>query len=207
MLDRRDFMQGAAITTATAATGLSVGAARAATMSFHKVIFDEDFDQSRLFGAAAQRLGAKVYSIRGDVTKLWYDHLYHRWRRSPAAIAGMTQHASLFVLEMMAADAGLRVIHRTHHQILSDGSMVHEAFGPAAHLRRTWFTESPSTLWQSAWACRAAQIIMSWPADAARISKAHSNIIEARLRAVAPNTLISWIIAPVERGPDVFERA
>lgn len=41
---------------------------------------------------------------------LWYHDLYFRWRRGPAAIAGMTGEDSLFCLDLLARDAGLRVL-------------------------------------------------------------------------------------------------
>jgi hypothetical protein len=195
MLDRRRFVHGAIHSAgALAAIGLSVQpiAVCAAAMRFHKVIFDADFHQSRLFAADARSLGANVHAIRGDVTDLWHDDLYHRWRRAPAAIAGMTRFDSLFILEMMAADVGMRVIFRVHHHPRDDGSTAHEVFGTLAYVRPMRLGES-----EHEWVRTIARSVMSWPTEKAAISKACSNIGEARARAIGPRTLISWIIAPV----------
>jgi hypothetical protein len=198
VLDRRRFVQ-SAIQGAAALTAIALparpAAARAAAMRFHRVIFDSDFRQSRLFGVRAESLGALMHGIRGDVTDFWYDDLYHRWRLSPAPIAGMTGFKSLFVLEMMAADVGMRIIYRAHHCPLRDGSTSHSVFGPARQVSEIKLSRS-----EDAWTRAVAKTVMSWPAETLTISKAHSNIADARLTAVGPETLISWIIASPGRG-------
>jgi hypothetical protein len=194
VLDRRRFIQSAAALTAIALPARPA-AARAAAMRFHRVIFDADFHQSRRFGVRAQSLGAQVQGIRGDVTDFWYDDLYCRWRLSPAPIAGMTRFDSLFCLEMLAADVGMRVIFRVHHCPHADGSTSHDVFGPLAHVRQIRLAQS-----EQEWVHTIAHRVMSWPAEKATISKACSNIADARAKAVGPQTLISWIIAPVSRS-------
>jgi hypothetical protein len=133
--------------------------------------------------------------VPGDVTDLWYHDLYYRWRQSPAAIAGMTRHSSLFGLEMMAGDVGMRVIYRAHHRPGQNGAITHEVFGPSAAQRRQAELRGP----EADWSRTAANIVMTWPADMTAISKAQSNIAGADQKRVGSETLISWIIAPVRR--------
>jgi len=92
----------------------------------HKAVFDERFPSSVAFARAWHRLGAPVHGIRGDVTSLWYDDLYHAWKRGPFALAGMTTAESLFCLETLARDAGHCVTSRQPHE---DG-LVSWTIGP-----------------------------------------------------------------------------
>jgi len=81
-------------------------------MPLHRFVFDERFDMSVAAARRMQRRGINICGIRGDVTALWYHDLYHRWKRGPAPLAGVTTHESLFCLEVLARDAGLRVVKR-----------------------------------------------------------------------------------------------
>jgi hypothetical protein len=92
----------------------------AAAASVYKFIYDERFPEAV---AVARGLGARtkvgIHAIRGDVTWLWYHDLYHQWGPAKAGhdadqhlLAGITTPESLFCLEMLARDAGLRVAER-----------------------------------------------------------------------------------------------
>ena len=49
---------------------------------------------------------------RGDITALWFHDLDLRWKRGPAAIAGMTDANALFCLDLLARDKGMHVASR-----------------------------------------------------------------------------------------------
>jgi hypothetical protein len=100
--------------------------ASAAYGPFYKVIFDERFPQSVAFARALAGRWSPMHGIPGDVTALWYDDLYHQWKSGARRIAGMTTKESLFCLEILARDAGLRVTHRQDH---ADG-LVSWSIGP-----------------------------------------------------------------------------
>ena len=105
--------------------------ARAATGSdpvIHRAIYDERFQAGRDFALEAARRGWHAVAIRGDVTDVWFHHLDLRWKQGPAAIAGVTSHSSLFVLERLAWDAGLRVTARAN---LKDEPLVSWIISPA----------------------------------------------------------------------------
>ncbi len=98
----------------------------AAPAPLYKMIFDERFPASVAFAQDASRRGIPVHGIRGDITALWYHDLYFQWKDYPAPLAGMTTNESLFCLEMLARDAGLRV---TARRVL-DERLVSWSIGP-----------------------------------------------------------------------------
>lgn len=66
----------------------------------------------------------KLYRIDGDVTALWYDVLDPLWRKPGFVLGGITGRDVLFVLEVLAADRGRRVVSRT---IMPSGENQSEA--------------------------------------------------------------------------------
>ena len=77
-----------------------------------RAIYDERFEAGRRFASDAIERGWVTRAIRGDVTQVWFHELAVRWKRGPAAIAGLTTPQSLFVLERLAWDVGMRVAVR-----------------------------------------------------------------------------------------------
>jgi len=91
-------------------------------LPIYKVIFDQRVGEARAFGQEMLRQGLAVQPFDGDMTNLWYDDLYPRWRRSPVAIAGLTAHGPLFCLERLAWDFDMRVVLRADHRRAATGS-------------------------------------------------------------------------------------
>jgi hypothetical protein len=77
-----------------------------------RAIYDERFDAGLAYAREAAVLGWVTRAIRGDVTQVWFHELAVRWKHGPAAIAGLTTPDSLFVLERLGWDVGMRVIER-----------------------------------------------------------------------------------------------
>jgi hypothetical protein len=189
MVNRREILQGGiAVTSLPLVSNVawSESPERAPPLPLYKVIYDERFGESRSFGDEARRLGAPVHAIRGDVTSLWYDDLYVRWRNGAAAIAGLTAHGALFCLERLARDAGMRVVFRADHRAIE---------GPAAMVRAS------QDLRGTDWSCRVAGLVLSCPADVSNGKKKRLVFAEAQA-PVDENgePLISWVIAPVKRA-------
>jgi hypothetical protein len=130
MASRRTFLQIAlgGATLAPLAVRDALDRSAGASPRLYKAIFDRRFPASIAFALDAERRGVPVHGIAGDVTALWYHDLYFAWRRGPAPIAGVTTEASLFCLEMLARDAGLRV---TGRRSLAD-NLVSWSIGPGA---------------------------------------------------------------------------
>jgi hypothetical protein len=118
MASRREFLQASIAAAVLPIAAWAKGSAPVSAgnpSSFYKVIVDSRFPASIEFGAEMSRLGAPVHTIDGDITDLWYHDLDVRWKKSPAAIAGLTAHGPLFCLERLAWDHGMRVVHRAEH--------------------------------------------------------------------------------------------
>ena len=112
MVDRRNLLK-AGLVAGILPLGSLASAARAAEpLQIHRAVYDSRFATGRAFAAEAQARGWTTAAIEGDVTQLWYHQLNLRWREGPAPIAGVTQENSLFVLERLAWDAGMRVTTR-----------------------------------------------------------------------------------------------
>jgi hypothetical protein len=196
MSSRREFIQAGAAMAATALPTLSAVTGTLGSLWLYKVIYDQRFASARRFGATARDLNASVEAIEGDVHDLWYHDLYHRWKAAPAPIAGMTTFNPLFLLGMFAQDVGMRLIYRTNHRPDQNGAVAHEQFGPMTEQCRYEELRRSGTQWGAA----AAQIVLSWPEHAVVVSQARSNIADGNRRMVEPETLLSWIIAPVRRN-------
>ncbi len=78
---------------------------------FDKVIFDLRFPKARHFSQQAQEAGLDCVAIKGDITHLYFHDLSLRWNRGPTTIAGLSTKASLFCLEMLARDRGMRLAY------------------------------------------------------------------------------------------------
>jgi hypothetical protein len=115
MTSRREFLKAGLV-----ASALPVAARAELAESFsggpgaplYKVLYDTRFEASTAFARRAEARGIAVYAMAGDMTRFWYDDLYHRWRQGPAAIAGLTAHGPLFCLERLAWEQRMRVVYR-----------------------------------------------------------------------------------------------
>jgi len=109
--NRRQFMGVGTAVVAVAATQSASSILQNPLTPF-RAIYDERFEAGRRFASAAIDRGWVTRAIRGDVTKVWFHELAVRWKRGPAPIAGLTTPQSLFVLERLAWDVGMRVTVR-----------------------------------------------------------------------------------------------
>ncbi len=84
---------------------------RNSVVPYYKAVFDERFGDPCVFAAGAAERGIPTVAIRGDITKLFLDDLDLRWKWGPVLLAGYTTPASLFCLDLLARDRGMRVRH------------------------------------------------------------------------------------------------
>jgi len=200
MASRREFLQvGIAALTlpisarASLSPAGSVPATEPAPTPLYKVIFDERFPASVEFADEAKRLGASVHGIKGDITDVWFDDLYHRWKKGPAAIAGLTAHGPIFCLERLAWDQRMRVVFRAEHKRLSNGGIEHALTGPENMVGRAANLRVDG----SGWGARMAALVMHCPAGCSTPSKATIVAPSVQSAGDGPDLLISWVIAPV----------
>jgi hypothetical protein len=196
MTTRRQFIEDAfaagiaAVPIHAAATAPSWKTHGTSHLQLERIVFDEGFADACDFSEEARRRSSRTSAINGSIHDLWYHDLFYRWRDSQSPIAGMTDHRSLFLLEMMAADAGMRVVHRVHHHE-SNGIYSHRIFGPLERRDEImiWLSKA-----RADWARCAADIVTTWPSSPTAIDSKRSDILSARLQALDARTLISWII-------------
>lgn len=194
MTSRREFLQIGITATAWPLAPAAVRAAgeiSAAPLPLYKVIFDRRFPASIEFAARAQALGHAVHGIDGDMTRFWYEELYHEWKKGPAAIAGLTAHGPMFCFEHLARDQGMRVVFRAEHKLGAAG-VEHTLTGPLAMLDERMVLRDRGERWAS---CMADMV--------SHCSRGHAEISSAV--AISPgvelgltpgiDSLYSWIIA------------
>jgi hypothetical protein len=161
--------------------------------SLYRLIADESPD-GQAFASEARKLGAPSPTMAGRISDLWAQDLYFKWKLSAVPIAGLTPHHVWFLLDQMAAGAGLRTIYIAHHRKVGEGQVVHELFGPRAHLADRSVLDASGAEWPRA----AARLILAVP-TAAPMSRARSTILDASSRSIGSAELVSWIIAPPQR--------
>jgi hypothetical protein len=161
----------------------------------YKVVYDTRFAASVAFANRVTAHGIAVEAMAGDMTRFWYDDLYHRWRQGPAAIAGLTAHGALFCLEQLAWAERMRVVFRARHLPPANGCVRHELEGPAPLIGAVQRAVAGSD-----WATAMADAVMQCPP--ARLTKVSTWALTLAPVIVTPaaEPLFSWVIAPVPRG-------
>src|SRR6185503_6678607 len=177
MTNRRELLKAGLATTALPLVGTSALAATPAPSDFialYKVVYDTRFGASVAFAHRAAASGVAIHGMSGDVTRFWYDDLYHRWRESPAAIAGLTAQGALFCLEQLAWDHRMRVVFRAEHSCL-DGGVAHALEGPQEIL-----PAAVAAVAEPRWAAAMADVVVGCPRG-----RAERGAARARTRAPA----------------------
>jgi hypothetical protein len=194
---RRAFLKAAVTVSAlpivgSAAPNAVETSASARPLSLYKAIFDERFAAGRSFGARARQIGVATHGIRADITDVWFNDLYLRWRKGAAAVAGLTAPAALFCLERLAWDHGMRVVFQAVHCCRAEREVQHtvsrgHALVTAAHLDAAG----------AGWVSRLAELFAHYPS--ARVASVGPASLSWAKNDNAV-TLTSWVIAPVRRA-------
>jgi hypothetical protein len=173
MFNRREFIEAGFGTTLLAASlpGIAAQVLPPRGLPYREVIVDRRFPVAAAFGALLHAQGAELLPIEGDTTDLWSGHLRGEWRREPHALAGMTLDESLFTLQLVAQDAGLRLMYCTEHSV---PAMDHDEPGMALAAASALLSFTPR----------------QWSQVPARLGPA---LTGGRPGAA---TLIAWVMAP-----------
>ena len=195
MTSRREFLKAGLVASALPVAARADFATRreaSASVPLYKVLYDTRFESSVAFARRAASRGLAVHAMAGDMTRFWYDDLYHRWRQEPAAIAGLTAEGALFCLERLAWDQRMRVVYRGRHTAAADGCVAHRFEGPAALLPM-----AADATAEGAWPAALVDVIGACPRG-----RVESRLAESVTRsAAAPSEpLFSWVIGPVSRA-------
>jgi hypothetical protein len=117
MTNRRQFIQsGLALSalsfTELAAMRTAVAGNQTSVPVLENFIYDSRYPESIDAARTIAAQGIALREIAGDLTDLWYGSYSEQWRQQPMTLAGVTALDALFVLETLAHDHGMRVIHK-----------------------------------------------------------------------------------------------
>lgn len=195
MSNRREFLQmtlaASALPTLAARGNPTTGAPlcpNVPRVCVDDVIVESSSPLAITFGNEATRLGLAVSAITDDVTDLWYHRLSARWNQGPAIVAGMTLSTSLFCLETLANDRGMRLWFRADHMALEGGQAQYEVSGARQLVER-------AALFSRDWVCGFAGLLAALPPWQPERSRAR--LIDSAPDGLwNPDAMVSWIIAP-----------
>jgi hypothetical protein len=196
LTSRREFLQAGLIAAAlpvAARADVMMPATSPPAVALYKVLYDTRFPASVEFAGRAAAQGLAVHAMAGDMTRFWYDDLYHRWRQGPAAIAGLTAHGALFCLERLAWDQRMRVVYRGEHAVAASGCVAHR-FEGASELA----SAAADAAAGPGWAGQLADVIAECRRGGSAAGMARASTVSAA--ASSSDALFSWVIAPVSRG-------
>jgi hypothetical protein len=152
------------------------------------VIVESTSPMALAFGDEAARLGFAVSAVTDDVTDLWYHYLSARWEPGPAVVAGVTLSTSLFCLETLANDRGMRLWFRSDHVAMANGQTRYEMSGARQLVER-------AAAFGRDWGCEFASLLAQLPPW--HPEKSQADVVDAAPDKVwNPAPLVSWIIAP-----------
>jgi hypothetical protein len=166
----------------------------ASRIQFHRVLFDRDHPAAVAFGRAGQAAGLPVEPIGPDLTALWRDLLL-RWRQEPVAMAGLTTEPAGLYLQLLAQDAGLRLVLRASHTPLSDGRVRHYLTGPRATLEQAAVLDRGER-----WPLGSLALLCHCRADLASNTTLMRTSPSSDASAFPQERLVSWVLAPVGRN-------
>jgi hypothetical protein len=166
-------------------------------------------EESIAFAERSAALGLRAHAIDGDMTRLWYDEIYHRWQQRPTALAGLTAHGPLFCFAELARDVGMRVVFRAEHRPTGGGAIAHTFTGPVPKLTAALTAcDRPGSLWTA-----MAEIVARCPSGRTEIAAAGRTVGMARREerprdAGLPDavTLYTWVIAPATCPAEALRR-
>lgn len=229
MTSRRQFLQIGVTATAwplvaqtLEATGVDAASPAVAPVvtPLSAVIYDIRFAESVAFAKRAEALGLTAFAIDADMTRLWFDEIYHRWQRGPAAIAGLTAHGPMFCFAELARDVRMRLVFRAEHRLWGPPSGGPGPTGAGLHLERYASHEitGPVPMVDAALAaCRRpaslgatmADVVMRCPmgrneivSETARTGKSgpRPEISTTTSPEATEDALYTWLIAPAVRA-------
>jgi hypothetical protein len=184
-LTRRAFLQGAMSSACALPCWASLKRA-SGRLHIDTVIFDARRYQGLAFAETARSLGASTRVFHRESFDPRYQELFRRSKLRKEALAGLTDFPSLFLLQAMAADVGLRTILRIHHQ--GEVTQVHESFGAETHCA---LCDRRLAGAGAHWAAAAAHLVLSLPAEVVH----EDNLRDANLGVIASRSLVTWVMA------------
>jgi hypothetical protein len=202
MINRREVLQigiAAAVwpPAAQVAQASNVAVRTGSPMPLYKVVYDVRFPPSRAFAARAMQLGVAAHAIDGDMTRFWYDDVYHRWKQGAVALAGLTAHGPMFCFEQLAMAERMRVVFRAEHRLAPAGGIDHDFFGPVGMLG-----DARRMIGRSDWGAGMADLVTRCAGGRTEIACAAGRAAPNVAVGIDGESLYSWVIAPT--APDAL---
>jgi hypothetical protein len=182
---------------AAALAMLATGAPRALGLGFPSaerifVVADPRYAESRSFASSLERCGASVLSLASRMDRLWFDAIAPRLDGSLQAVAGLTLHSELFVLERLAET---RPCYVGMHDWRCRNDSRHELAG-ALDLKGVAAALSSD---EREWASPLGPALV---AAAPREFEQRRIVLSRRVAAAdGPRFFVSWVLAPRPRSP------
>jgi len=190
-ITRRAFLQGAMWGACALPCWTLSELGRPEQLRVDHVIFDARRYHALAFAETARRLGAHTCAFRSDAAQRECRDLFVRSKTEKAAVAGLTDFPSLFLLQAMAADVGLYPVLRIHHRTRQDMD-THEVFG--IQLYRA-ISDARFACRGASWAAEAAHLVLNLPAHEFKAVRPADNLREANLRVLASRAMVTWVMA------------
>jgi len=206
-LSRRDFVAGCLTAGCLTGGGIAAAAAPHALVAspypavghstLRMVLFDTRFPAAVVFSQAMVRRGVAPAPFHADVTAVWFQQLDPLWRRESIRVAGMTTASTLFCLEQLAWEHGLRVAFRGTHEPDGLGGVTHLLEAAASRRQDLMTGFSEERPWAAQVADHMASISEPIPAFPSRAeARAKFQSRTANSARDCDTGLISWLIAP-----------
>jgi hypothetical protein len=192
MLKRREFLKTSALVATAASTGiLSANAPadvqpRISPIQF--VLVDEDFEDSVMFANELIAHGARAFSVREDIGRLWFGELGNVFATGNA-VAGLTSHTELLVCASFARERGARIRFEGSHDCRGSEVLTHSLRIGVEDQRFSASLASAQEDWPRALALRAMNLSRC---DALCTDSA---VTTTRRSPSHPGSLYSWVIA------------
>jgi len=194
MSNRREFLQMSLAASALPVLAVQLEGAppsrdRAAEqVQIDKVIVEMTSPLALAFGNEAIRLGLQPHGITDDITDLWYKNLAPQWKQAPGVLAGVTLTTSLFCLELLAHDHGMRLWLKAIHNYLPNGDVEHQLRGSDPIVQQ-------ASAFGDGWAPAFARLAAAPTILNSR--ECQKRIVESLgTRAWESGPMVSWIIGP-----------
>ncbi|MDT8398864.1 MAG: hypothetical protein RQ899_09650 [Pseudomonadales bacterium] len=118
MTNRRQFIKSGLAFSALSITELTalktaVAASGTPELRLEDFVYDTRFPSAVELARQVENQGVALAAMSGDLTDLWYHRYSRHWKQAPMTLAGVTASDGLFVLETLAADHRMQVIHRS----------------------------------------------------------------------------------------------
>lgn len=193
-LGRRRFLQLAAASGVLAAGHAPGGVAGAGEpLRLQGFVYDVSRPYSAAIARAMAARGVRTFATCGSLTALWQNFLHEGWKTAPMPLAGATDYESLFTLEVLALDFGMRVVLRGTHLELAQGVVAHEITAPPAALVASGLAgDAP---WHQSLA-RALTSVRTGSEVAGSLRIGADALRAGSPRGGGESPLYSWIIAP-----------